>query len=63
MEETKSNRGGRREGAGRKPSGIAKGFVTLSFSLETLAYLRTKGRGQSAYIEALIRQDRQRNER
>lgn len=61
MEETKSKRGGRREGAGRKPSGIAKANVTLSFSLEILEFLRTKGRGQSAYIERLIREDQAKN--
>lgn len=61
MEETKSKRGGHREGAGRKPSGIAKANVTLSFSLEILEFLRTKGRGQSAYIERLIREDQAKN--
>lgn len=63
MEEKKSNRGGRREGAGRKRDEVAKSYVALRFSPDIIAYLRTKGRGQSAYIEALIRQDRQRNER
>ena len=62
MGEVKAKRGGRREGAGRKPSGIEKANVTLSFSLETLEFLRTKGRGQSAYIERLIREDRAKNQ-
>lgn len=61
MEETKSTWGGRREGAGRKRDEVAKSYVGLRFSPDIVAYLRTKGRGQSAYIESLIRADRERS--
>lgn len=57
MEKTKSTRGGYRAGAGRKPTGKKKITTTLTFSPEVLAFLRTKGRGQSEYIEQLIRRD------
>lgn len=61
MEQTKSKRGGRREGAGRKPSGLKKTTVTLSFTPEVVEILRTKGRQQSAYIESLILADMQKD--
>ena len=61
MEQTKSKRGGRREGAGRKPSGVKKVTVTFSLSLEVVELLRTKGRQQSAYIEQLVIADWEKN--
>lgn len=61
MEQTKSNWGGRREGAGRKSSGVKKVTVTLSFTPEAVEILRTKGRQQSAYIESLILADAQKD--
>lgn len=61
MEETKSQWGGRREGAGRKKDEISKSYVGLRFSPDIIAFLRTKGRGQSAYIERLIREDQAKN--
>lgn len=57
MEKTKSTRGGYRAGAGRKPTGKKKITTTLTFSPDVLAFLRTKGRGQSEYIEQLIKRD------
>ena len=61
MEETK-RRGGRREGAGRKPGEVKKVTVTFSMSPDVVEILRTYGRQQSAYIEKLVRDDQQRNE-
>lgn len=57
METTKSKKGGRREGAGRKPTGKKKITTTLTFSPDVLQFLRTKGRKQSEYVESLIRKD------
>lgn len=57
MEKNKSTHGGYRSGAGRKPTGRKKITTTLTFSPEVLAFLRTKGRGQSEYVERLIKQD------
>lgn len=57
MEKSKSNKGGKREGAGRKPTGRKKITTTLTFSPEVLEYLRTKGRRQSEYVEELIKAD------
>ena len=57
MEKSKSKKGGRREGAGRKPTGKTKITTTLTFSPDVLAFLRTKGRKQSEYIENLVRAD------
>lgn len=59
MEKSKSKKGGRREGAGRKPTGKTKITTTLTFSPDVLEHLRTKGRKQSEYIEGLVRADMQ----
>lgn len=57
MENSKSTHGGRRPGAGRKPTGKNKKNVTLTFSPDIIEILKSKGRGKSEYIETLIRDD------
>lgn len=57
MEQNKSKRGGRREGAGRKATGRTKKTVTLTLSADAVAILdRYVGR-KSEYIERLILDD------
>lgn len=56
----KGRRGGRREGAGRKPTGRSKITVTFSLSPEVVAILRSRGRKQSSYIEQLVLADAKR---
>lgn len=57
MEKTKSNRGGAREGAGRKATGRTKKTITLCLSYDVVELLNAKSGNKSAYIESLIRAD------
>lgn len=57
MENSKSKHGGRRPGAGRKPTGKNKKNVTLTFSPNIIDILKSKGRRKSEYIESLIMKD------
>ena len=57
MEELKSTRGGKREGAGRKATGRTKKIVTLCLSYDVVELLNAYPGNKSAYIESLIRAD------
>jgi hypothetical protein len=53
----KSNRGGARVGAGRKPTGLTKEKVSVTVDRETWQYALQKWRGKaSRLVEMLIRQ-------
>lgn len=49
--------GGKREGAGRKPSGKVRGCHTLTLSPEASEKLKSMGRDKSAYIDRLVLAD------
>ena len=57
MEERKSNRGGAREGSGRKATGRTKKTITLCLSYDIVELLNAHSGNKSAYIESLIRAD------
>lgn len=49
-----NNRGGKREGAGRKASGKVRATHTLTLSPEAADRLKAQGRDKSEYIDKLI---------
>lgn len=53
----RSQRGGKREGAGRKASGKVRGTHTLTLSPEAAEKLKSIGRAKSEYIDRLILSD------
>ena len=57
MEETRSSRGGKRDGAGRKATGRTKKTITLCLSYDVVELLNAHSGNKSAYIESLIRAD------
>ena len=62
MEQNKSKRGGRREGAGRKATGRTKKTVTLTLSETAVEILDRYAGKKSAYIEQLILEDNAKNQ-
>lgn len=55
VKKPKESRGGRRKGAGRKPSAVATARLNL-FVLPSVA-LKIKERGMSAYVNRLVEAD------
>lgn len=54
---SKITHGGKREGAGRKPSGKVRSHHTLTLSPEATERLNAQGRDKSEYIDRLILAD------
>lgn len=52
-----NNHGGKRDGAGRKPSGKVRATHTLTLSPECAEKLKSIGRDKSEYIDRLILAD------
>lgn len=61
MENIKSARGGARIGAGRKATGRTKKTVTVCLSYDIIELLDAMPGNKSAYIESLIRADKEHN--
>lgn len=50
----KTTHGGKREGAGRKPTGRVRKTLTLTLCVQAAAKLESQGVNKSEYIERLI---------
>lgn len=56
MEETKKQRGGRREGSGRKPTGISTTAMSLKLDNDLYLALNSHGLNKNRYINNAVRQ-------
>ena len=55
MEQTKKQRGGKREGSGRKPVGISTTAMSLKLDNDLYAVLKSHGLNKNRYINDAVR--------
>lgn len=56
MEETKKQRGGRREGSGRKPTGLSTTPMSLKLDNDLYTSLNSHGLNKNRYINNAVRE-------
>ena len=56
MEETKKQRGGRREGSGRKPTGLSTTPMSLKLDNDLYTALNSHGLNKNRYINNAVRE-------
>ena len=55
MEQTKKQRGGKREGSGRKPVGISTTAMSLKLDNDLYEVLKSQGLNKNRYINDAVR--------
>ena len=61
MEETKKQRGGKREGSGRKPTGLSTTPMSLKLDNDLYTALNSHGLNKNRYINDAVREAMQRD--